>query len=71
MNGSIQMGYMAANTTSNYTASYSGVGSSKEGLLLESDIYDWYRRISEDNYAPVWFSAIKTILDFLPISNQK
>ena len=67
MNGSIQMGYMAANTTSNYKASYSGVGSSKEGLLLERDIFGWYRGISEDNYAPVWFSAIKTILDFLPV----
>ena len=57
-------------TTKNYTACYSGVGSSKEGLLLERDISGWYKGISENYYAPVWFDSIKTILDFLPAELQ-
>jgi len=56
--------------TTNYIASYSGVGSSKEGKLLERDIRGWYKGISPDYYAPVSFDSIKTILDFLPAELQ-
>ena len=49
------MQYIGTSTISNYIASFSGLGSSKEGFLLESDIFGWYNGISENNYAPVLF----------------
>lgn len=67
LDNNIQINYIKTTTTSNYTANYVGIGSSREGSLLERDISGWYNGISENNYAPVSFSSIKTILDFLPV----